>query len=206
MARRSGRPSTEARRAEILDAAGLCFAERGFDATTIDEIAARAGVSKGAIYWHFEGNWALLMALVDHFFDALLATYRERIAGKESVRESLRALAELTLGDPPGGLPIGSLGLELAAHATRDEEFRSYVEQLFRRLRNVALEPIEQGLQTGEIRGVDPHRAVATIFAVLDGLMIQKVITPEEDQGETWSAAVDLLMRGLEAPGEGEPA
>jgi AcrR family transcriptional regulator len=204
MARRSGRPSTEARRAEILDAAGLCFAERGFDATTIDAIAARAGVSKGAIYWHFEGKRDLLMALVDRFFDVMLGAYRELIAGKESVRESLRALTELTLSNPPGGVPIGHLGLELAAHATRDEEFRAYIEDLFRRLRQVALEPIERGLETGEIRGIEPRQAIATIFAVLDGLMIQKVITPEEDQEETWLAAVELLMRGLGAAAEGE--
>jgi AcrR family transcriptional regulator len=200
MGRRSGRPSTEARRAEILDAAGLCFAERGFDATTIDEIAARAGVSKGAIYWHFEGKRALLTALVDHFFDVMLAAYRGLIAGKDSVRESLQALFELTLSNPPDEVPIGPLGLELAAHATRDEELRQYIEHLFRRLREVVLEPIERGIQTGEIQAIDPHRAVATIFAVLDGLMVQKVITPEPDQEATWIAAVELLMRGLETP------
>jgi AcrR family transcriptional regulator len=65
MARRAVRRKPEISRGEILDAALACFAERGYHETSIDDIAARAGLSKGAIYWHFAGKRELFLALVD---------------------------------------------------------------------------------------------------------------------------------------------
>ena len=62
MARRGPRVSTEARREEILKAAYTCFSRGGYHATTIDDIALEAGLSKGAVYWHFEGKWELFLA------------------------------------------------------------------------------------------------------------------------------------------------
>src|SRR2546430_11962234 len=52
------------RPAEILSAALDCFAERGFAATRLDDIAARAGVSKGTLYLYFPGKEELFKALV----------------------------------------------------------------------------------------------------------------------------------------------
>ena len=58
--RRAGKPARrrapEASRDAILDAALRCFAKRGYHETSIDDIAARARLSKGAVYWHFEGK------------------------------------------------------------------------------------------------------------------------------------------------------
>src|SRR5262249_62066904 len=54
----------EARPAEILDAALDCFAERGFAATRMDDVAARAGVTKGTVYLYFETKEELFKALV----------------------------------------------------------------------------------------------------------------------------------------------
>src|SRR5262245_14190373 len=54
----------EARPAEILSAALACFAERGFTATRMDDVAARAGVTKGTVYLYFENKEELFKALV----------------------------------------------------------------------------------------------------------------------------------------------
>src|SRR3954453_15619132 len=66
MAKRSPRwqRRREARPAEILDAALDCFAERGFTATRMDDIAARAGVTKGTLYLYFPTKEQLFKELV----------------------------------------------------------------------------------------------------------------------------------------------
>src|SRR5262249_36868566 len=56
------------RRKQIRDAALRCFARRGYAATRMEDIVAEAGVSKGAIYWHYESKKALFVDLVTEWF------------------------------------------------------------------------------------------------------------------------------------------
>src|SRR3954451_10356344 len=64
-------------RDELLTAALQVFARRGYREAGVDEIAAEAGYSKGALYWHFSGKEELLMALLEERIDAPL---RDRVA------------------------------------------------------------------------------------------------------------------------------
>src|SRR5205085_6509626 len=68
-------------RAELLSAALRMFAEHGYRQAGVDEIAAEAGYSKGALYWHFSSKEELLVALLDDRIDAPM---REQVAVLES--------------------------------------------------------------------------------------------------------------------------
>src|SRR3954452_153876 len=74
---RAARSEGREARDELLSAALKVFARRGYRDAGVDEIAAEAGYSKGALYWHFSGKEELLMALLEEHIDAPL---RERIA------------------------------------------------------------------------------------------------------------------------------
>src|SRR6478736_9372799 len=76
-ARAEGRHARE----ELLTAAVHVFARRGYDQAGVDEIAAEAGYSKGALYWHFSGKQELLLALLEERIDA---PTREMVALLES--------------------------------------------------------------------------------------------------------------------------
>src|SRR3982751_815015 len=73
----AARAEGRAGRDELLSAALRVFARRGYRDAGVDEIAAEAGYSKGALYWHFSGKEELLMALFEERIDAPL---RERMA------------------------------------------------------------------------------------------------------------------------------
>src|SRR5581483_11008832 len=64
--RRAGRPRREDARGReaILDAAAAVFTERGYRGATVDAILERAGLSKGAFYWHFESKDELMLAVL----------------------------------------------------------------------------------------------------------------------------------------------
>ena len=62
---RSARAERRDARQELLRAAADVFAERGFRDASIDEVAERAGYSKGAVYWHFESKDDLFFTLVE---------------------------------------------------------------------------------------------------------------------------------------------
>jgi AcrR family transcriptional regulator len=76
MAPRSGESSSQARqasRARILGAARALFAERGFAACRVADVARRAGMSPGNVYWHFDSKEAILRAILAEGFDSLEA-------------------------------------------------------------------------------------------------------------------------------------
>lgn len=98
------RRRAEARPTEILDAALAVFTEKGFEAARVDEVAARAGLSKGAIYLYFDGKEALLRGLIERE----VAPVAERLkalagSGGEDPEATLRLLvttAAQVLGEP----------------------------------------------------------------------------------------------------------
>lgn len=72
----------ERTRQRLYDAAVALIAERGYAATTVDQIAERAGVAKGTVYYNFTGKAALFAALLEYGIDRLAQTLREATAGR----------------------------------------------------------------------------------------------------------------------------
>ena len=188
----------EARRQEILDAAQLCFQERGYHRTTVDEIAARAGVSKGGIYWHFRGKRELFLALFDRYL-ASFAAYRPVAEAAPSAAEGIRqvvALMQIGLGET---LALAELSLEFAAQASRDPDLLERMAAMFSQLRALVAEQVERGVRAGEFRCAYAYVFAATFVAALDGLMFQRLFEPELDLKRVWDGAVDVLLRGIAA-------
>lgn len=101
-----GDEAKEQRREEILAAAKVTFAKKGFHATTIGDVAKAAGVSYGSIYWYFESKDALFHALMDHQEAALRAHIDRTVAeadggadGEAMFRTSVRATFEFFEAD-----------------------------------------------------------------------------------------------------------
>src|SRR5690349_23456011 len=70
---RARRLTAAARRAQLIDIGRTVFAKRGFEATSVEEIAARAKVSKPIVYEHFGGKEGLYAAIVDHEVDQIVS-------------------------------------------------------------------------------------------------------------------------------------
>lgn len=82
-ARRSGAPSgprkADQRRATLIEAAGTLFVEKGYEATTMDEIAAAANFAKGTLYHYFSNKAELLQVLREGFESEVMSRIRERV-------------------------------------------------------------------------------------------------------------------------------
>ncbi|MDC0746334.1 TetR/AcrR family transcriptional regulator [Polyangium mundeleinium] len=105
---RAPRLSASARRASIIDAGRFVFARRGYEATSVEEIAERAKVSKPVIYEHFGGKEGLYAVVVDREMDYVVRRISEAIAqGGPRERLEQGALAFLTyVKDHPDGFAI----------------------------------------------------------------------------------------------------
>ena len=94
------------RREQLLDIGRSLFAEKGFDATSVEEIAQRAGVSKPVVYEHFGGKEGLYAVVVDREMSALLNTITGALTSTGHPRELLerpRSHCSTTSSSPPTG-------------------------------------------------------------------------------------------------------
>src|SRR3954452_23073644 len=121
----AARAEGRAGRDELLSAALRVFARGGYRAAGVDEIAAEAGYSKGALYWHFAGKEELLMALLDERVDApmraMVALLESASPGHDMSVEASREFARRLSADRDAVL----LEREYWSLAIRDPELRT---------------------------------------------------------------------------------
>jgi len=197
----------EARPAELLDAALETFRDRGFAATRMDDIAARAGVSKGTIYLYYPSKQAIFEALVrerllpnlDRAEAALAAAPGDAAA---QLRLLLGRLAQVA-GDPRiTALPK----LVLAEAGNFPDLARFYREAVVARGLGLVAGIIARGIAAGEFRPVDPPLAARLFFApVILAVLWQSVFVPVEAEpfrAEPLIALhLDLFLRALAPDG-----
>jgi AcrR family transcriptional regulator len=154
-----------ARPEEIISAALEVFADRGFAATKLEDVARRAGVTKGTIYLYFENKEALFKALVRGTIVPVIAkgeaiaqsfTGSARDLFERLVREYWRLVGETSLA----GIPR----LMIAEAGNFPELARFYYEEVVTRGHRLMAGVIERGIKAGEFRRVNV--AVATKLAM----------------------------------------
>ncbi len=182
----------ETRRAQILRSALACFANSGFTRATMDDVAAHSGLSKGSLYRFFSSKDEILLALFDDFETAVLGILDEKAA-----HEGALALLERT-GEAASKLLAGEPGLlqtwpDFFVHPDSRERLRKMYVRARRRLAAV----IRAGIETGEIRPVDPGDSAAGLVAVVEGLLLQAMVDSRFDPRRRWPGVWALVEPGL---------
>jgi AcrR family transcriptional regulator len=200
------RPRTrrkEARPAELLEAALDTFRAKGFAATRMEDIAARAGVSKGTIYLYYPSKLAIFEALVRanllpnlDRMEAALAAFPGSAA--DGLRLVARSLAEVTAQPRLVAVPK----LVLAEAGNFPELARFYRHEVVGRGLALVAGIISRGIAAGEFREVDPELAARLFFApvILAALWQTTFAAIEESPvapSELLSLHLDLLLRSL---------
>ncbi|MEA2278378.1 MAG: TetR/AcrR family transcriptional regulator, cholesterol catabolism regulator [Solirubrobacteraceae bacterium] len=87
------------RRQEVVDIAARVFADRGYHATSIDDLVRATGLQRGGLYHYMDGKKDLLIRIHERFIDPLLAEAQEIVARGEPPEATLRALAQALMHD-----------------------------------------------------------------------------------------------------------
>ena len=196
---RAARAQGREARDELLTAALRVFARRGYREAGVDEIAADAGYSKGALYWHFSGKEELLLTLLEERIDKPM---RERFALLASAPpeqdmsvEATRAFAQQIEGEREALLLEG----EYWSLAIRDPELRArYAERQteLRRDLAVAMEARARHLGTPDL--TMPAEDVARIvMSIIGGLAVDELIEPGSVRPELLGEALAVIYAGL---------
>jgi AcrR family transcriptional regulator len=163
----------EARPAELLAAALEVFAEKGFAATRLEEIAARAGVSKGTVYLYFESKEALFKAAIEAAMTPAIEAV-EAIANDPG-RPAAELLRSFVFGwwQRIGTTSLGAVPkLLVAESANFPEVARWFHETIITRAQRAMARVIAIGIERGEFRPVNPQLAARVVFAPMFSVIV----------------------------------
>lgn len=192
----------ERRRNQILDAALRCFADRGFQSTSMADIISASGLSAGAIYLYFEGKWELALAVARRVAGGPLdePPMLDPTGAPLSPPELIRALGA---GLDRNGIPPGLI-VQIWGEAATDPKFEGIPEEVFRMLNarfDTAL--TRWFIACSGCSESEAHeRAQELLPAVLSfsqGYLLQRALMPAFDE-ERYLAAVDRLTAAVARP------
>src|SRR3954468_17514903 len=175
----SPEPSLD-RRTQILDAAIICFAKRGFHQTSMHDVSAEAGISVGLIYRYFANKEAVISAMADkHKQD--IQELLERARQAPSLFESLEILftAHCCENSPK---VLSAFVVDLYAEASRHPQIADLVRDVLDTAMTGVTDLIARSPegQSGATHGLQPNELAELIFAVARGMLMLDVLQPQE--------------------------
>jgi AcrR family transcriptional regulator len=196
----------EARPEEITAAALELFVERGFAATRLEDVAARAGVSKGTVYLYFANKEDLFKAVVREGLVSPIAEMRGFV--EQFPGDSFELLRMLLLGwwERVGATRISGIPkLLLGESGNFPELVRFYLAEVVEPGHAVLTAIVRRGIARGEFRDMDPDHAAMLIAApMLQLMMWRNALEPQSsfkiDPRRYLESHLEALARGLGAP------
>ena len=197
----------EDRPGELAAAALELFVEKGCAATRLDDVAARAGVSKGTLYLYFDSKEALLKAVIQSAVVPAIVQGEELVnqfqgSAAALVRELVRAWWRLFAGTKVGGIPK----LMMSEARNFPELAQYYHDNVIARGKRLFARAIQRGIEAGEFRPVEVNYAVQVLVSPLLLLAIWEhsfaVCAPRDlDPQRYLEICADLFLDGLRTDG-----
>jgi AcrR family transcriptional regulator len=185
----------DSRKKEILEAAMRCYTKKGYHATTIDDIAKEAKLTKGGVYWHFKSKWSIFLAILEqHKIDnRKLWDKMKNFPNKEA------ALTE-------GGLLFAKehtseklkICNEIEIEALRNDKIKDDFLSVFKEDKENIIIQLKEAYESGIIRELDFESVTMIIIFMISG--IQKHYWLEKgklDIEKIWRVFSDAILNGI---------
>jgi AcrR family transcriptional regulator len=189
----------------LMESAAKVFARRGLQQASIDEVAGDAGFTKGAFYANFKSKEELFLAMLDERFAQRIEQI-DRVWSSEGDMRNKARQAGQDFADYLSDEEWARLFFEFAAYAARNEEFRQELVTRYRALRErVADIYSRQKEKMGIEPPVAPEQVAAMIFAMVNGLALEKLLEPDVVADDAFATMLVAFFAGLGTV-EGTPA
>ncbi len=170
--------SSPDRRTQILDAALVCFAKRGFHQASMHDISAEAGISVGLIYRYFENKDAVISAMADRHKKEIHEVL-ERAQQAPTLLESLEILFTAHCCEDAPQL-VSAFVVDLYAEASRNPHVADLVRDVLQTAMDGVTDLIARSPEVGSAAdGLKPHELAELIFAVSRGMLMRDVLQPQ---------------------------
>lgn len=196
----------EARPSELLAAALGLFVEKGFAATRLEDVALRAGVSKGTLYLYYENKDALFKAVIQEGIIPVIAENEAIVAKHTGCSFELLELLLENWWTKIGQTAFAGIPKLIVAEARNFPELASYYyENVIDRYRALLGSALQRGMDRGEFRSMNVETTVDVAIAPILMLLIWRFSMSscqnrESDPQTYLRIHMDLLRQGLHKP------
>jgi TetR/AcrR family transcriptional regulator, repressor for uid operon len=166
------------RRSQILEAALVCFAKRGFHQTSMHDISGEAGISVGLIYRYFENKEAVISAMAARHKEEIQQML-ERARQAPNLLESLEILFTAHCCENEPRL-ISAFVVDLYAEASRNPHVADLVRDVLETAMNGVRDLIARAPEAQNTGNLTPDDLAELIFAVARGMLMLDVLRPHE--------------------------
>ena len=181
-------------REALVSAAEEVFARQGFEGASLEEIAATAGFSRGAIYSNFGGKEQLFLAVNQRFNEQSLAQFRDIVeASPDEGTPDLAAIAERWRAVKHHDPQQLALGLEFTLHLLRNPTARDSIAEQRQQIVEMVARVIEQGAASlGATMKIPAATLARMVLATTDGLELASHFEPDQD--DLYKPFLELLL------------
>ena len=190
------------KRDQIVEAAALVFARRGYSGAVIAEIATQANIGKGTVYEYFKSKEDLFFAVFEWFQKKTqnAATVRISSLGGNAA-DRLRSLSDSLMGLWDEIQDAFVLVMEFwaaSSSAPMRRRFKGAFKQLYDDYRKIVSDLIIEGIKSGEFRtDIKPEPVAAALVGTWDALFLQAWFDKSFDPVTTANDFLDTVLRGL---------
>jgi AcrR family transcriptional regulator len=189
---------SDQRKEEILSAAREIFARKPLNDVKIQDIARKAGLSVGGVYWYFKGKDEIVHALLMQNAEANIAALKSLIEMDASALMRLQKFFEQVLASTEGLSALYLTGAKYQAMSSPTPETRAAMQRIAAGYHSGLEAIIEQGIAIGEFVQVNPQDAATALIGAYEGLMLLWVMSPKTMRlKESMQVTAQLLMAGL---------
>jgi AcrR family transcriptional regulator len=201
----------EARPQELLDAALLLFGEKGFAATRAEEVALRAGVSKGTLYLYYPSKEELLKAVIRQNLAQLIAEGLEIAESYEGSSAELLVLLMSAWWERVGNTPAAAIHKIIVSEARNFPDIAEfYTREVIVPAQRLLTTTLQRGIDRGEFRPVPLREASVVLLAPMIFLSLHKHSFGAcpfggelADAPSAIATQIDMALRGLMRRGDG---
>jgi AcrR family transcriptional regulator len=187
----------EVRRTQILDAARRCFIEKGYFPTRMEDIARLASLSKGGIYFHFEGKRQIFEALVRQEYIESAAYLKKMSEELTDYQEMFGNLARYYLDYFRSRPDYPRFFMVMGEMAGRDESVRKMLASLQKEYTQVIAQIIKGGIDSGALKPVDPEATATLLKGIIDAMEGYFAIGVDMEVEKLMATGMEIVMRGL---------
>ena len=204
----------EARPQELLNAALELFVQKGYSATRSEEVAARAGVSKGTLYLYFPSKEELFKAVVRSNLSSLIAEGQQIADQFDGPSEQLLRLLTHAWWGRVGDTAAGGIFKIIIAEVRNFPELAQfYTDEVILPAHRLISGTLQRGIDRGEFRPVPVNETTHVLIAPLLFRALHKhsvgacpVLGPDMNETLLIDTQIDLMLHGLKAPGQPDTA
>ena len=188
----------EERQSQIMEAAMKVITRKGFSNARIDDIVNEAGLSKGAIYHHYEGKKDLFLALIDHWETQTFPDFYSRNGKERSASDTLRDFSEEIIKVFKTRSYVFQVEVEFWSLANQDDEIRIRSQELYEKIINLFELVINKGIREREFIHVNSRMTAIYILSVFQGINWFCIFNDKKLKAENYIRdSIEMIISGL---------